>query len=71
MTDQPERKSETEDVDADFEGQRLSGPEKIGKLGDITDVQSANEDDGADVEGHRLSGPEKLGVKADLPDVKA
>ena len=23
MTDQPERKSETEDVDADFEGHRL------------------------------------------------
>ena len=69
MTDQPEKKSETEDVD--FEGHRLSGPEKIGKLGDITDVKSANEDDGADFEGHRLYGAEKLGVKADLPDVKA
>ena len=40
MTDQPEKKSETEDVDADFEGHRLGGPEKIGKLGDITDVKA-------------------------------
>jgi len=69
MTDQPERKSETEDVEADFEGQRLGGsPER---KSDTTDVKSTTEDDGADFEGHRLSGPEKLGVKADITDRKS
>ena len=71
MTDQPEKKSETEDVDADFEGHRLSGPEKLGKLGDIADVKGASDDDGADFEGHRLSGPEKIGKLGDITDVKA
>jgi len=66
MTDQPEKKSETEG--ADFEGHRLSGPER---LSDITDVKAANEDDGADFEGHRLSGPDVKAVKADITDVKA
>ena len=61
MTDQPEKKSETEDVDTDFEAHRLSGPEKIGKYGDTTDVKSNTDEDGADFEGHRLSGPEKIG----------
>ena len=74
MTDQPEKKSETEDVDADFEGHRLSGPEKSSKLGDITDVKAANEDDErrtSRVTGSR--GPEKLGVEGcrSSPDVKA
>ena len=70
MTDQPEKKSETEDVDADFEGHRLSGPEKLSRLSDITDVKS-RDDDGADFEGHRLSGPDVKAVKADITDVKA
>jgi len=56
MTDQPEKKGETEDVDADFEGHRLAGPER---LSDITDVKSATDDD-SDFEGHRLAGPEKI-----------
>lgn len=65
MTDQPEKKGETEDVEADFEGHRLGSPEKVGRLGDITDVKAAN-DDGADFEGHRLSGPEKIGKVSKL-----
>ncbi len=63
MTDQPEKKSETEDVEADFEGHRLSGPEK---LSDISDVKAASADDGADFEGHRLAGPEKIAKIAKL-----
>ena len=60
MTDQPEKKSATEDVKMDFEGHRLSGPER---KGDITDVKSTTDDDGeADFEGHKLGGPdEKIG----------
>ena len=70
MTDQPEKKSETEEVDADFEGHRLSGPERASR--DITDVKAANEDDGADFEGHRLSGRRSRQAQADsVPDVKA
>lgn len=61
MTDQPEKRSETEDVEEDFDGHRLGGPEKLGKKGDISDVRSASDDDSADFEGHRLSGPEKIG----------
>lgn len=53
MNDQPEKMSETEDVEADFEGQKLSGPEK---LGDMDDVKSTADDDGADFEGHMLGG---------------
>lgn len=33
MTDQPEKKGETEDVNEDFEGHRLGSPEKLGKKG--------------------------------------
>ena len=66
MTDQPEKKSETEDVDADFEGHRLSGAgEDRASSATSPTSKAANEDDGADFEGHRLVGPEKLGVKAD------
>jgi hypothetical protein len=64
MTDQPEKKSLTEDVEADFEGQRLSGPERIGKKSDISDVKAANDDDTADFEGHRFHGPEKISRKS-------
>ena len=66
MTDQPEKKSATEDVKMDFEGHRLSGAERKGgpeRKGDITDVKSTTDDDGeADFEGHKLGGPdEKIG----------
>ena len=55
MTDQPEKKSETEDVEADFEGHRQKGG------GAPSDAKSATDDDSADFEGHRMvSGPEKL-----------
>jgi len=57
MSDSTEKHGETEDVEADFEGHRFAGPEK---LADITDVKAANDDDGADFEGHRFAGPEKL-----------
>ena len=52
MTDQPEKQSETEDVEADFESHRHAGPEKTADIG-------ATEDEGADFEGHRHAGPEK------------
>ena len=55
MTDQPEVKFATEEVKADFEGHKLSGPEK---LSDVADVKSTLDDDGPDFEGHRLSGPD-------------
>jgi hypothetical protein len=61
MTDQPEKKGANEDVEADFEGHRLGGPEKLGRHGDISDVKGASDDDTADFEGHRLGGPEKIG----------
>ncbi len=45
MTDQPEKKSETEDAEVDFEGHRAKdGP---------SDAKAATDDDGADFEGHR------------------
>jgi len=56
MTDQPEKHSETEDVDADFESHRHHGPEKTA---DTSDMRAATEDEGADFEGHRHAGPEK------------
>ena len=65
MTDQPEKKSATEDVKGDFEGHRLSGAERKGgpeRKSDIADVKSTTEDDDADFEGHKLGGPdEKIG----------
>ncbi len=62
MTDQPEKRHEpeahreTEDAEADFEGQRHAGPEKTA---DTSDMRAATEDEGADFEGHRHAGPEK------------
>jgi hypothetical protein len=68
MTDQPEKMSETEDVDADFEAHRLAGsPERTA---DTTDVKS-NTEDVADFEGHRFSGPEKIAKYGDITDVKS
>ena len=61
MTDQPEQRKETEDVDADFEGHRLTGPEKAA---DISDTRAATDDDGADFEGHKMTGPEKSARQA-------
>ena len=48
MTDQPEKKSETEteDAEADFEGHRKSYPAP-------SDAKAATDDDDADFEGHR------------------
>jgi hypothetical protein len=66
MTDQPEKRHdpearrETEDVEADFEGQRLNGPDI--KQG-IDDVKQAADDDGADFEGHRMNGPDIKNIK--------
>ena len=56
MSDQPEKRSETEDVAEDFEGHRQHGPEKTA---DTSDMRAATEDEGADFEGHRHAGPEK------------
>ena len=53
MTDQPEKKSETEDDDADFEGHRLSGA-GASRASDITDVKGTTTTTSADFEGHRL-----------------
>ena len=61
MTDQPEQRKETEDVDADFEGHRITGPEKAA---DISDTRMATDDDGADFEGHVMKGPEKSAKQA-------
>ncbi len=57
MTDQPEKKSETEDVEADFEGHKIKvAPE---------DAKTATDDDSADFEGHKMVlGPEKKYKKA-------
>jgi len=63
MTDQPERKNETEEAAADFEGHRLQGPDFKQGIGD---VKQATDDD-ADFEGHRLMGPD---VKQGIGDVK-
>jgi len=54
MTDQPEKIRETEDAEADFEGHKLTGPEKAA---DTTDTMAAADED-ADFEGHRF-GPDK------------
>jgi hypothetical protein len=60
MTDQPEKKSETEDVDADFEGHSM---DVKGVKGDISDVKGATDDDGADFEGHSFDVKGMKGVK--------
>ena len=50
MTDQPEvksepeRMSETEEADADFEGQRLQGPDVKQGIGDVKQQSLAAED---------------------------
>ncbi|MCY7303786.1 MAG: hypothetical protein LH654_12300 [Thermoleophilia bacterium] len=57
MTDQPEKKSETEDVEADFEGHKI----KVAP----SDAKTATDDDSADFEGHKMVlGPEKKYKKA-------
>jgi hypothetical protein len=51
MTDQPEKRGETEDVEADFEGHKHANAS--------SDAQAVTDDDGADFEGHMHKGPEK------------
>jgi hypothetical protein len=65
MTDLPEKKSATTDEGADFEGQKLSSPER---KSDTVDRKSLVDEDGPDFEGHRLAGPER---KADISNKKA
>lgn len=58
MTDQPERNSETEDAEVDFEGhrnhERNAEPERHGEA-------SAQPEEDADFEGHRHFEPERHG----------
>lgn len=63
MTDQPEKNSETEDAEVDFEGHRKHAqnaePERAGEVS--TQPES---DEDADFEGHRHHGPERHGRHA-------
>jgi len=52
MTDQPEKRGETEDAEADFVGHKRQPTAP-------SEAQAATDDDGADFEGHMHKGPEK------------
>ena len=55
MTDQPEKRTDTEETTEDFEGHKVKAPEKNK---DISEALNAADDD-ADFEGHSFAGVEK------------